>query len=328
MASLTSFESFFGNVFNSSQPRSRKHKAPNQNHPHPTQHKQKPIDVPVFESKQKNDKNKNTLGGVKISSYKLKQSKAHRKNSINSKKNELQSNLISLGYNPQNMSLMKQRKLFDKAMKELSRKKQSNETEKPEKKEEDILSFMKDNDLFINAKTTAHTKRKQSTSNTPHTRGTKKRKSSKDAMDIEFGDVLKPEFKKQMDEETFIRTGKSNKSISDRHLLRALKKRDKFIQKRNVVLVDDHATNNAIKKLKGEKVKTDLRFMKNKLKQKYKKKLKSQRQWKQRIARKQYGINKKLDRRDANVAAYRQKKVSRRMKNRITTQQAIAAANM
>merc|ERR1712083_371261 len=68
-------------------------------------------------SKQNAEQSK--LFGIKISSYKLKQSKSHRKNSLNHKKNALESNLISLGHNPKNMSLMKQRKLLNKTMKEL-----------------------------------------------------------------------------------------------------------------------------------------------------------------------------------------------------------------
>ena len=143
--------------------------------------------------------------------------------------------------------------------------------------------------------------------------------------------MIKPNFQKEIDEETFIRTGKSNKSISDRRLLRALKKRERALKSpkyaKRKVIVDDLLANNAMKKLRGEKVRTDFKILKKRMKQKHKKKCKSQRMWKEKLRKKQYRFNKYHDRREANIAQYRQKKYVKRVGNHISTEQAIAEAN-
>ena len=209
-------------------------------------------------------------------------------------------------------------------MKELTNSK----SDKDPKKEQDPLAFMADNDLFTNSKPKSmsktpknHQKKKENQQ--------KKKKKQIEGLDLEFGDVIKPEFKKEIDDETFVRTGKSSKKISDRKLLKALKKRDKIIKKRYKdpdVIIDEHLAQNAMRKLKGDKVTNDLKYMKNKMKQRYKKKLRSQRQWRERLEKQKYRMNKRYDRRDANIAAYRQGKTAKRLKNRITTEQALAVA--
>ena len=146
----------FGNVFNASVPKSHsRNKKKRKNAQHPKKSKTKPStkttdnDIGMKETKSikqsnkakndflKFDSNQNDqfkLGQTKISSYKLKQSKSHRRNSLNHKKNALESNLISLGYDPKNMSLMKQRKLLNKAMKELSTKNNESDSKETEEK--------------------------------------------------------------------------------------------------------------------------------------------------------------------------------------------------
>ena len=223
------------------------------------------------------------------------------------------------------MSLWKQRKLLDKAMKELTNSK----SDKDPKKEQDPLAFMADNDLFTNSKSKPTSKNPKNHQKKRENQQKKKKKQKMEGLDLEFGDVIKPEFKKEIDDETFVRTGKSSKKISDRKLLRALKKRDKIIKKKYKdpdIIIDEHLAQNAMRKLKGDKVKNDLKYMKNKMKQRHKKKLRSQRQWRERLAKQKYRMNKRYDRRDANIAAYRQGKVAKRMKNRITTEQALATA--
>eukprot|EP01084_Bolivina_argentea_P112620 200848_1 len=284
-------------------------------------------------------KKKKNMSHTKISSYKLKQNKIHRKNSISFKKNQLQSNLKSLGYDTKNMSFLKQRKLLDKAMTELSNKNTKN-AKNENNNSENILGFMKNNDLFIDRKQNKNEnknenkmKNKTNNNNNKNKIRSKIIKSDLHGMDLEFGEIVRPNFQREIDMETVIRTGKSNKKISDRKLLKVLKKRDKAIKKRygnnnNKVFIDEHLVNITMQKLRGERVKDDLKFMKNKLKQKYKKKVKSQRKWKQRIAKKQYSRNIKIARREGNIAVYRQRKSDRRIGNRISAENAIAIANM
>eukprot|EP00485_Elphidium_margaritaceum_P000139 CAMPEP_0202694078 /NCGR_PEP_ID=MMETSP1385-20130828/8033_1 /ASSEMBLY_ACC=CAM_ASM_000861 /TAXON_ID=933848 /ORGANISM="Elphidium margaritaceum" /LENGTH=153 /DNA_ID=CAMNT_0049349859 /DNA_START=673 /DNA_END=1134 /DNA_ORIENTATION=- len=149
-------------------------------------------------------------------------------------------------------------------------------------------------------------------------------------MDLDFGDVIKPDFQKHFDEERFVRTGKSNKKISDRHLLKELKQRHKFVEKRfgnRANFMDEHMADNLKQKMQGRKVKTDLKFLKKKLKQKHKQKVKSQREWKARTKRKEFGRTKRMQRRNENIASYQQGKISKRIGPRITAQQAIAEAS-
>merc|ERR1712176_249586 len=181
-------------------------------------------------------------------------------------------------------------------------------------------AFMKENDLFIDAVKKEQTLKKRVCT-----------KSNSFDFNLEFGDVIKPNYQKEVDEEMFIRTGKSNKSISDRKLLKSLKKRERALKKpkyaKKRVFVDDLLANNAMKKLRGEKVRADFKILKKRMKQKYKKKCKSQRVWKEKLRKKQYRFNKYHDRRDANIAQYRHKKYVKRVGNHITTEQAIAEAN-
>merc|ERR1712129_426849 len=258
---------------------------------------------------------------------KLNQRKLHRKNSLNHKKNELESNLLSMGYNPKNMSLMRQRKLLNKAMKELSAKQNQSTTQpQPEQPTIDPLAFMKENDLFKDKQDEQIKSFQQ-----PKHKKRAKMQIEDDCFDLEFGDVIRPNYQKEIDEEMYIRTGKSNKKISDRKLLRALKKREKALKKpkyaNKKVLVDDLLANNAMKKMRGEKVTTDFKIMKQKMKAKHKRKVKSQRLWKEKLRKKQYRFNKFHDRRDANIAQYRQKKSDKRVGGHISTEQAIAEAN-
>merc|ERR1712129_644761 len=185
--------------------------------------------------------------------------------------------------NPKNMSLMRQRKLLNKAMKELSAKQNQSTTQpQPEQPTIDPLAFMKENDLFKDKQDETIKSFQQS----KHKKRAKMQIDD-DCFDLEFGDVIRPNYQKEIDEEMYIRTGKSNKKISDRKLLRALKKREKALKKpkyaNKKVLVDDLLANNAMKKMRGEKVR-----------------------------KKQYRFNKFHDRRDANIAQYRQKKSDKR----------------
>ena len=230
-----------------------------------------------------------------------------------------------MGYDPKNMSLLSMRKLLNKAMKELSAKKGQSSQQQQQVEEEpaDPLAFMEENDLF-----------KDEQQNEKQKLNKKQKKTSQpneDSFDLEFGDVIRPNYQKEIDEEMYIRTGRSNKKISDRKLLRALKKRERALKKpkyaNRKVLVDDLLANNAMKKMRGEKVTTDYKVMKQKMKAKHKRKCKSQRLWKEKLRKKQYRFNKYHDRREANIAQYRQRKSAKRVGDHISTEQAIAEAN-
>ena len=267
------------------------------------------------------------------------------------KKSVLTKELKAWGHDTKNMSLMKQRKLLDKILKKASKKSKnskSNTNENSNNKESvDPLAFMEDNNLDIKQnETNSNDMELKDDSQLQTKKDSKKRinfnnkkldkKSSnknKNELDLEFGKVLKTEIKKMDDEEYFIRHGHKRKRldkdfVSDFKRLKQLKAWNKNLINKGInngkVYCDDILSENVIKRIRGEKLDNDYKVLKKKIDKKRRLKRKSQREWNKRIKMKKYGMERKAERRAANMKEYIDKKIKKRIGIRLTDEQLLA----
>lgn len=274
----------------------------------------------------------------KLSSSKLAMKQKHRNKMATKKIHDLQSQLKSIGIDPMGMSMMKMRNTLDRYYEKLGMKSEEKEEKQEDDEKKDPLAFLVENDLLSFAKgerddfdPILKDENNDGEDGSKQNENRKGKRKHGMRLDLEFGDIVKGDYEQEKEELTFLQTGKRNREIYGKKMLKKLKNRERLVtqmEREKGYFMDQHAVNVAMAKCRGEKPEVEYKTLKEKMNLKHKKKLRSQRSWNARLKRKNYGKKQKATRKSNNIIAYRQGKVAKKIGKRISDQTAIKLGSL